>query len=101
MSTIAPSPQCRHCTVPIDSGDICAFCQSYTPPSPGDALLAGAHCHASQGADDLAAVLAELGDQTPLPAAVDIVTARAHLVAAQRLIDNAATRITAVQAVAR
>lgn len=93
--------QCRSCTVPIDTGDICAFCQTYTPPTPGDALLAGAHCRASQSAGDLAAALAELGDETPLPAVVDIVTARAHLVAAQRLIDNAATRITAAAEVTR
>lgn len=29
--------QCRHCTVPVDSGDTCAFCASYTPPEPAPA----------------------------------------------------------------
>lgn len=24
--------QCKHCTVPVDSGDICAFCADYTVP---------------------------------------------------------------------
>ena len=28
------SPQCRHCTVPVDSGDTCTFCASYVPPEP-------------------------------------------------------------------
>jgi hypothetical protein len=26
------SRQCRYCTVPVDSDDICTFCASYTPP---------------------------------------------------------------------
>lgn len=27
------SAECRHCTVPVDSGDTCCtFCASYTPP---------------------------------------------------------------------
>ncbi|KQH76375.1 hypothetical protein AO501_09855 [Mycobacterium gordonae] len=26
------SAECRHCTVPVDSGDTCTFCASYTPP---------------------------------------------------------------------
>lgn len=24
--------QCRHCTVPVAIGDVCSFCDSYTPP---------------------------------------------------------------------
>ena len=23
--------ECRHCTVPVDSGDVCGFCASYRP----------------------------------------------------------------------
>lgn len=27
------SVQCQHCTVPVDSGDICTFCSTYVPPA--------------------------------------------------------------------
>lgn len=90
---------CQHCTVPVDSGDVCSFCRSYEPPTELDGLLAAAHTQARQAAEDLSDALAA-GD-VPLLAAVDIVTARAHLIAAQRLIDAAATRITAAEVVAR
>ena len=26
------SGECRHCTVPVDRGDICTFCRTYVPP---------------------------------------------------------------------
>lgn len=34
------SGECRHCTVPVDSGDICTFCSTYVPPAqPGAAAV--------------------------------------------------------------
>ncbi len=33
LTTIDPKAACRHCTVPVDSGDVCNFCASYTPPA--------------------------------------------------------------------
>ena len=105
--------QCKHCTVPTDGSDLCSFCATYDGPAitdssltgpgmtatPADGLLAGAHTHARQAAEDLQDVLAELDDNAPLLAVVDAVAARAHLVAAQRLIDKAAERITAQEVV--
>lgn len=92
---------CTSCTIPIDTGDLCTFCVNYTPPTEMDGLLAGAHTQAGQAAEDLHDMIAAMHDGVPLLAVVDIVTARAHLVAAQRLIDSAATRMTAVEAVTR
>ncbi|MCT7369328.1 hypothetical protein [Mycolicibacterium llatzerense] len=34
--------ECKHCTVPVDTGDVCTFCKTYTPPLEADALLAEA-----------------------------------------------------------
>lgn len=60
-----------------------------------DGRLAAAFCHANQAANELADALDGLSADTTLPAAIDIVTAKAHLRAAQRLIDQVAQRITA------
>lgn len=86
---------CTSCTVPTAGTDMCAFCLSYEPPTQLDVLLSGAHSQARQAAEDLSDALGA-GHRVPLLAAVDIVTARAHMIAAQRLIDKAATRIHGV-----
>lgn len=31
--------QCKHCTVPVDCGDTCAFCRTYEPPGSPRELL--------------------------------------------------------------
>ena len=104
--------ECIHCTVPVDTGDIYAFCESYTPPESAagredDALEPDAHCfglalaevaqHARFAFEDIEDAFEVMPDEAPLPAVVDLVTARAHLIAAQRLIDKAATRIAATE----
>lgn len=38
-SMTQPHTECRYCTVPTDSGDVCTFCANYTPPS-GTAVTA-------------------------------------------------------------
>jgi hypothetical protein len=110
--TVTPSAECVHCTVPTDGGDVCQFCATYDGPpitdssltGPGrrrtpqvDVLLAGAHLQARQAAEDIEDAIEVWGDAAPLLAVVDVVTARAHLIAAQRLIDKAATRITSAE----
>lgn len=37
--------ECKHCTVPVDSGDVCAFCKTYQPPLEVDRLLTEADQH--------------------------------------------------------
>lgn len=33
MTPDTASNQCRHCTVPVDRGEVCSFCQQYQPPA--------------------------------------------------------------------
>lgn len=37
---------CKHCTVPVDSGDTCNFCQTYVPPACTCDVWCGCTCHA-------------------------------------------------------
>jgi len=98
--TVPINGQCRHCTVPVDSGDTCAFCSSYVPPET-----------ASQGLDiavnridllriDINDALRELATDAPLFCVVDIVTALGHLRQVSVLIDRVAASLDA-EAVAR
>lgn len=41
-STVILQTECKHCTVPVDQGDICAFCKTYTPPLTVNTLLSEA-----------------------------------------------------------
>ncbi|MCV7191869.1 hypothetical protein [Mycolicibacterium brumae] len=61
-----------------------------------DGHLADAYTDATRGADELTEALKRM-DDAPLLASIDVVTARAHLLAAARLIDKAAQRITAAE----
>lgn len=90
--------QCKHCTVPVDSGDTCAFCATYTPPAGLSAvspLLAGAATQAQQAAEDAGDALSALSNDAPLTVAVDLVTAIAHMKAARRLLDKTSDRLAA------
>lgn len=45
--------ECKHCTVPVDTGDVCTFCRSYTPPLEADALLTEADTLLNDGLDEI------------------------------------------------
>lgn len=91
IPTTRPAPialECRHCTVPVEEGDICTFCRSYTPPpTPGPAeLLGSAELLARRAAQDATAALDQLVDDALIFTAADIASAAAHLNTARRLL---------------
>lgn len=111
------SRECRHCTVPTENGaDVCQFCRYYDGGPVDSSTKAccgglGAHtpgcvshnvpgllADASQGARmavaDLSDAINSVPGEAPLLAVVDLVGARAHMMAAQRLIDRATARIS-------
>lgn len=113
------SRECRYCTVPTENGDVCQFCRYYDGgpvdsriPSCCDGIGVGGHrlgclsrnvagllVDAGQGVRmtvaDLSEAVSSVPEEAPLLGVVDLVAARAHLMAAQRLIDRASARLNA------
>ena len=97
--------QCTSCTVPTDRPDgLCSFCADPPPPlDAAEAALYPAHpiadalirCanYAELARLDVDKLIADLPADVPLWATVDLVAARAHLTAAVKKLDTAATRI--------
>lgn len=94
--TVPPTPsrmpvaqECRYCTVPTDRDDVCGFCQRYVPPATAveresvDGYIRDAAKHARYAVEDLGDA-AEVAAQPVLP------EARELLLAALRLLDEAA-----------
>lgn len=81
--------QCQHCTVPVDSGNICAFCATYTPLATLsqrlDEIMKGIDRLRYLGND----VLRGLPTDAPLFAVADLVTALGHLRQAAVSFDRA------------
>lgn len=55
---MAQTTECKHCTVPTDSGDVCSFCRTYVPPAPPALDRARGHldtaiCHLTDAASYL------------------------------------------------
>lgn len=90
---------CKHCTVPIDDGDTCGFCASYTPPETPAQRLDVAVNRVDLLRADINAVLRELPPVAPLMTVVDIVSALGHLRQAAVLIDKATDALEADAAV--
>ncbi|MGV0735268.1 hypothetical protein ABQF35_00205 [Mycobacterium syngnathidarum] len=90
--------QCRSCTVPIDAGEICAFCQTYTPPATPaqkiDILVNKVDLIRNDGNE----VLQGLPADAPLMAVVDLVTALGHLKRAVVALDRATDQLEAAEA---
>lgn len=84
---------CKHCTVPVDDGEVCGFCQSYTPPESVAQRLDVAVNKVDLLRHDLNEILRELPDDTPLMAIVDIVTALGLLRRATVSLDKATDAI--------
>ncbi|MDH6245736.1 hypothetical protein [Mycobacterium sp. OTB74] len=95
--------QCRYCTVPTDSGDVCAFCALYVPPVPPTAaqVLDDAVNRVDLIRSDINAVIRDLPDTAPMFAIVDIVAALSNLRNAAVLLDKATDRLEADAEVTR
>lgn len=98
----APTVCCRHCTVPVDNGDVCAFCQSYNAPETVaqkiDTLVNRIDIVRADGNE----VLRELPADAPLFAVTDVVIALNHLRQAAVALDKASDALEAdAQAVKR
>lgn len=89
--------QCRSCTVPIDTGDICAFCQSYTPPETPCQQLDILGNKVQLVRHDGNEILQALPADAPLMAVVDIVTALGHLKRAAVALDKATDQLEAAE----
>ena len=81
--------QCKHCTVPVDTGDTCGFCDTYTPPATASQRLDIAVNKVDLLRHDLNEELQALPTTAPLMAVVDLVTALGHLRQAAVLLDQA------------
>lgn len=81
--------ECCHCTVPVDDGDVCGFCQSYTPPETAAQRIDVVVNRVDLLRADINAVLTGLPADAPLMAVVDVVTALGHLRRAAVLLDKA------------
>lgn len=93
--TVPTTTKCRHCTVPVDHGDVCTFCATYTPP-----VTVAQHIDVLVKKVDLIRVdgnkvLRELPSSAPLWSVVDLVAALNHLRLAAVLLDRATDRIEA------
>lgn len=109
------STNCRHCTVPVDTGDVCGWCSHYDGPEPdryavdstipaareldeGERIthgLASAFNRTRQLSEDLQDIIDTIADDDPIDMSVlGLVSARSHLIAARRLIDRAASDYT-------
>jgi len=107
---------CRHCTVRIESGDVCDFCASYIPPGEhlhdpndprltcdqctayrpvitGTELLESAVTNATMAIEDATDALQAMPSDAPLWSSVDLTTAIGHLRLAVVKINKAAERI--------
>lgn len=90
---------CSSCTVPTDRPDgLCSFCAGYQPPPAedpvADALIRCAN-YTELARLDVDKLIADLPASTPLFAYADLVAAKAHLAAAVRKLDQAATQLHA------
>lgn len=90
--------QCRSCTVPIDTGDICAFCQSYTPPETVPQQLDVAVNRIDLLRVDLNKILDSLPPDAPLFGCGDLTIGICHLKRASVAIDRASDQLEAAAA---
>ncbi|NOP97918.1 hypothetical protein [Mycolicibacterium fortuitum] len=94
-ATVPPATECKHCTIPIDSGDTCAFCDTYTPPVTISQRLDIAVNKVDLLRHDLNEELQGLPAGAPLMACVDLVTALGHLKRAAVALDRATDQLEA------
>ncbi len=83
------STQCRHCTVPTNGSEVCAFCATYSPPETAAQRLDVAVNRIDLLRHDLNEILREVPDTAPLFAVSDVVTALGHLRQAAVTLDRA------------
>lgn len=87
--------KCKHCTVPVDSGDTCQFCATYVPPATVAQQLDVAVNRIDLLRHDLNAVLGALPADAPLFACADLTTGICHLKRASVALDRAAAQLEA------
>lgn len=92
-----PTPgSCRYCTIPIDSGDTCAFCVSYSPPDPEPPAVQQLDDCVNRIDDvryQLNALVRELPETTGMRVLADVATALFHLQHAAVLLDGATDQL--------
>jgi hypothetical protein len=88
MTQPGPRAQCRSCTVPIDTGDTCSFCATYTPPETTAQRLDVLVNKIDLVRHDLNVELQGLPADAPLMAVVDLVTSLGHLRQAAVALDK-------------
>ena len=94
-------PSCRHCTVPVENGDVCTFCSTYTPPATAGQRLDIAVNRVDLIRADLNNELRQLPADAPLFAVTDVVIALGHLRQAAVALDKASDALEADAAAVR
>jgi hypothetical protein len=84
---------CKHCAVPVDNGDTCAFCATYVPPETADQRLDVLVNRVDLIRHDANIILDRLPADAPLFACADLTTAICHLKRASVLFDRAAAQL--------
>lgn len=88
---VAPG-QCVHCTAPLDDGDTCGFCSTYTPPETPAQRLDVLANRATLLYNDVGLAVPALPDSASMAAVLDLVVACRHLrdasIAIGRAIEN-------------
>jgi hypothetical protein len=90
--------RCKHCTIPTDTGDTCAFCAEYSPPATAPQQLAVLVNRLDLLRHDGNEILRELPTGSPLFAVADLTIALCHLRRAAVLIDKATDTLEAAEA---
>jgi len=88
-----PTAECRHCTVPVETGDTCSFCTTYVPPATVAQQLDVAVNRINLLRHDLNEVLDSLPADAPLFGCADLVTGICHLKRAAVAIDRAGAQL--------
>lgn len=86
---------CTSCTVPVETGNTCAFCASYSPPETIAQRLDIAVNKVDLLRHDLNEALRELPADAPLFAVTDLVVALNHLKRAAVALDKATDALEA------
>ncbi|WP_231646284.1 hypothetical protein [Mycolicibacterium mengxianglii] len=92
-----PPAKCKSCTVPVDHGDVCTFCDSYVPPETVAQQLDIIVNKIDLIRADGNKVLQELPRDTGLFQVVDLVTVLGHLRQAAVLVDRVSDAIEGVR----
>lgn len=91
----AQQTQCKHCTVPVDTGDVCSFCANYTPPETPAQRLDVLVNRLDLLRHDFNETLQALPTDAPLLSVADLVVALGHMRQAAVLVDKVSDALEA------